>query len=183
MTVVGGQEEVDAAVGALGSKSGRAAGQPLMANIGSVFLGDVQRSRLRSAGSTPGSTPPSSPPPLVHTSRLTTRSPTLPTPILAQEKPTPQPEVTPAQSLELRIRWLEAILCGARRDDELAGLRERKPELRRGETLIRAAEHVQRRMNDIANTYDVIRRFIGHCEPFSSPAAKLTTSQMNMHNT
>ncbi len=122
MTVVGGQEEVDAAVGALGSKSGRAAGQPLMANIGSVFLGDVQRSRLRSAGSTPGSTPPSSPPPLVHTSRLTTRSPTLPTPILAQEKPTPQPEVTPAQSLELRIRWLEAILCGARRDDELAGM-------------------------------------------------------------
>jgi hypothetical protein len=175
MTVVGGQEEVDAAVGALGSQSGRAAGQPLMANIGSVFLGDVQRSRLRSAGSTPGSTPPSSPPPLVHTSRLATRSPTL---------PTPQPEVTPAQSLELRIRWLEAILCGAKRDDELAGLRERKPELRRGETLIRAAEHVQRRMNDIANTYDVLRRFIGHCEPFSSPAAKLTTSQTNsMHNT
>jgi hypothetical protein len=24
-------------------------------------------------------------------------------------------------------------------------------------------------MNDIANTYDVLRRFIGHCEPFSSP--------------
>ncbi len=96
----------------------------------------------------------------------------------------PQPELSPAQSLELRIRWLEAILHGVKRDESLAGLRERKPELKRSETLIRAAEHVQRRMNDVANTYGVLRRFIGHCEPFSSPAAKLTTSQMNsMPNT
>ena len=133
----------------------------LMANLG----GDVQRSRLRSSGSTPSSTPPSSP---VHTSPVTTSLPTDST--RAWENPTPQPELSPAQSLELRIRWLEAILYGAQRDESLAGLRKRKPELRRGETLIRAAEHVQRRMNDIANTYDVLRRFIGHCEPllFSS---------------
>jgi hypothetical protein len=66
----------------------------------------------------------------------------------------------------------------------VASLRERKLELRRGETLIRAAKHVQRRMNDIASTYDVLRRFIGHCELFSSPPAKLTPLQMNsMRNT
>jgi hypothetical protein len=156
----------------------------LMANIGSVFLGDVQRNLLRSSGSTPSSTPPSSPPPAALTTRVTIRSPqdsAFPDP---QEKPTPQPHLAPAQSLELRVRWLEAILYGARRDVSLAGLRERKPELRRGETLMRAAEHAQRRMDDIANSYDVLRRFIGHCEPFSSPAAKLTTSQTNsMRNT
>ena len=135
-----------------------------MANIG-----DVQP---RSSGSKP------SPPPAAHTTRSLTDS------IQAWKKPTPQPELSPAQSLELRIRWLEAILYGAQRDESLAGLRERKPELRRGETLIRAAEHAQRRMNDIANTYDVLRRFIGHCESFSSPPAKLTALQTNsMHNT
>lgn len=147
----------------------------LMANIG-----DVQRSNSRSSESTPGSTPPSSPPPVEHTSRGATRLDST----QAWEKPTPQPELSPAQSLELRIRWLEAILCGAQRGESLTSLKEHKPELRRGETLIRAAEHVQRRMNDIANTYDVLRRFIGHCELFSSPLAKLITSQTNsMRNT
>jgi len=116
----------------------------LMANIN-----DVQRSHLRSFRSTPSSTPPSSPSPVAHTSRVTTRLPTDST--QAQEKPTPQPELSPAQSLELRIRWLEAILCGVQRDESLAGLRGHKPELRQGETLMRAAEHVQRRMNDTAN--------------------------------
>jgi hypothetical protein len=145
----------------------------LMANIGA----DVQRSHLRSSGSTPSSTPPSSPPPAAHTSPVTTRLPTDST--QAPEKLTPQPELSPAQSLELRIRWLEAILYGTQRDESLVGLRERKPELRRGETLIRAAEHVQRRMNDIANTYDVLRRFIGHCEPLFFFPAKLTTLQTN----
>ena len=175
--MVGNKSAVDADVGALSSL--KVAGQrvdrrlALMANIG----GDVQRSRLRSSGSTPSSTPPSSPSPAIHTSPATARLPTDST--RAWENPTPQPELSPAQSLELRIRWLEAILYGAQRDESLAGLRERKPELRRGETLIRAAEHVQRRMNDIANTYDVLRRFIGHCEPFSSPPIKLTPLQMN----
>ncbi len=175
------KSEFDYAPGALSSLN--AAGLrvdhrlALMANIG-----DVQPNRLRSSGSTPSSTPPPSPPPAAHTSPVTIRLPTDST--QAREKPTPQPELSPAQSLELRIRWLEAILYGAQRDESLAGLRERKPELRRGETLIRAAEHAQRRMNDIANTYDVLRRFIGHCEPFSSPPAKLTTLQTNsMRNT
>jgi hypothetical protein len=176
------KSEVSAVVGALSSL--KLAGQrvdqrlALMANIGA----DVQRSRLRSSGSTPSSTPPSTPPSAAHTSPVTTRLPIDST--QAPEKPTPQPELSPAQSLELRTRWLEAILYGTQRDESLAGLRERNSELRRGETLIRAAEHVQRRMNDIANTYDVLRRFIGHCEPLSSPPAKLTTFQTNnMPNT
>lgn len=158
------KSEVDAGLGALSSL--KVAGQrvdqrlALMANIG----GDVQCSHLRPSGSTPSLTSLSSPPPAEHTSRVTTHLPTDSTSTQAWENPTAQPELSPAQSLELRIRWLEAILYGAQRDESLAGLRERKPELRRGETLIRAAEHVHRRMNDIANTYDVLRRFIGHYE-------------------
>jgi hypothetical protein len=145
-----------------------------MANIGSVFLGDVQRNRLRSSGSTPVSTPPSSPPPISLTSCGATHSPpatttttpdsAIPDSIPEQGKPTAQPHLVPEQSLELRIRWLEAILYGAKYEEPLAGLRERKPGLKRGETLVRAAEHAHRRMNDIASNYDVLRRFIGHCE-------------------
>jgi hypothetical protein len=80
---------------------------------------------------------------------------------------TPSLHLAPMQSLELRIRWLEALLYGSRHDDSLAGLREPKPELKHGETLIRAAEHAHRRMNDIASTYDVLRKFISHCKTFS----------------
>jgi hypothetical protein len=141
----------------------------IMANIG----GDVQRNRLRPSPSTPVSTPPSSPPPLpsTSTSRVAPHSNPL-SPLLTQEKPTSptSTHLAPTQSLELRIRWLEALLYGSKHDESLAGLREPKAELKRGETLVRAAEHAQRRMNDIANTYDVLRKFFSHCEPFLSSA-------------
>ena len=146
-----------------------------MANIGSVFLGDVQRNRLRSSASTPGSTPPSSPPPDSLTSRGPTHSP-FPDLIHEQGKPPSQLHLAPMQSLELRVRWLEAILYGAKHDEPLAGLRELKPGLKRGETLIRAAESTQQQMNDIASTYDVLRRFIGHCEPLPSSSLSLQTN-------
>ena len=168
-------------LGALSSLN--AAGQRVDSLAFMANIGDVQPNRLRSPGSTASSIPPTSPTLAAHTSPVTTRLPTDST--QAREKPTPpQPDLSPAQSLELRIRWLEAILYGAQRDESLAGLRERKPELRRGETLIRAAEQAQRRMNDIANTYDVLRRFIGHCKPFPSLPVELTTLQTNnMRNT
>ena len=122
-----------------------------MANIGSVFLGDVQRVRLKSSGSTPASTPPSSPPPtqLVSTQPLVTALP-----------PKPQ-ELGPTQSLELRVRWLEALIYGPKHDPSLAGHR---PELKRGETLLRAAEHAHRRMNDVSGSHDALRKFITQCE-------------------
>lgn len=161
-----------------------------MASIGSVFLGDVQRNRLRSSDSTP----PSSPPPAIPTLGSTAHSPpttgpdgAFPDPIQEQEISLP-PHLAPTQSLELRVRWLEAILYGAKHDQSLAGMRERQPEIKRGETLIRATENAQRRMNDMASSYDVLRRFIGHCESRSPPtspssAARLMTTQMNsMHN-
>ncbi|KAH9054239.1 hypothetical protein EDB87DRAFT_1647719 [Lactarius vividus] len=143
-----------------------------MANIGSVFLGDVQRVRLKSSGSTPGSTPPSSPPPTLSVSRtgppsqphLTTTLDT-PSPALSAKGSISQEHhLGPTQSLELRVRWLEALIYGAKHDESLAGLHERKPELKRGETLLRAAEHAHRRINDVARTHDALRKFFGQYE-------------------
>jgi hypothetical protein len=133
-----------------------------MASIGSVFLGDVQRVRLKSSGSTPASTPPSSPPP---TQSVSTQ-PSLATALPPEESITTQEHhLAPTQSLELRVRWLEALIYGPKHDASLAGLHERRPELKRGETLLRAAEHAHRRMNDVAGTHDAIRKFISQCEP------------------
>jgi len=81
-----------------------------------------------------------------------------------QRKSAVHSHLTPTQSLELRVRWLEAIIYGSRHEESLVGRSEGKPELKRGETLIRAAEQTQRRMNDLASAYDVLRRFIGHYE-------------------
>ncbi|KAH8978965.1 hypothetical protein EDB92DRAFT_1937457 [Lactarius akahatsu] len=114
-----------------------------MANIGSVFLGDVQRVRLKSSGSTPD-----------------TPSSALP----AEASISQEHYLGPTQSLELRVRWLEALIYGAKHDESLAGLHERKPELKRGETLLRAAEHAHRRMNDVASTHDALRKFLSQYE-------------------
>ncbi len=134
-----------------------------MANIGSVFLGDVQRVRLRSSGSTPGSTPPSSPPPTLSISRP--GPPSHPTAAWPPEESISQEHhLGSTQSLQLRVRWLEALIYGAKHDESLTGLHERKPELKRGETLLRAAEHAHRRMNDVASTHDALRKFLSQCE-------------------
>lgn len=162
-----------------------------MANIGSVFLGDVQRVRLRSSGSTPGSTPPSSPPPTLSVSHPGT--PSYPRLEFASDTPSPAlpPEdsisqerhLGPTQSLELRVRWLEALIYGAKHDQSLAGLHERKPELKRGETLLRAAEHAHRRMNDVAGAHDALRKFISQYEQhaqYLTPAFALSGTLPNI---
>jgi hypothetical protein len=84
-----------------------------------------------------------------------------------------------AQSLELRLRWLEALIYGVSLVHKL--------QLKRGETLVRAAQHAQRRLNDIASSHDVLQKFINHRKsaPPSQPLLfVLTTTQTNsMHNT
>ncbi|KAI0260092.1 hypothetical protein BC834DRAFT_902306 [Gloeopeniophorella convolvens] len=149
-----------------------------MATIGSVFLGDVQRNRLRSSGSTPGSTPPSSPPPAITTTQGMMQP--LPPSILEfdpevdalppqmavppQPAPAPQPPLAPAQSLELRVRWLEALLYGVKAEDTLARPGERHASLKRGDTVARAAERAQRRLGDLAGAHDPVRKFLAHYE-------------------
>lgn len=49
--------------------------------------------------------------------------------------------------------------------------------------MIRAAEHAQQRMNDIASAYDVLRRFIGHYEQhaqYLTPAFALSGTLPNI---
>jgi hypothetical protein len=80
------------------------------------------------------------------------------------------PVIDSALSLELRLRWLEAILLGVRQD---AKERKKPAELKHGETLIRLAEDVRRRLDTAVESNDGLKRFMDHCmvapfEPSSS---------------
>ncbi|KAK7012215.1 hypothetical protein R3P38DRAFT_3019916 [Favolaschia claudopus] len=129
-----------------------------MANIGSAFLGDSKRRRVLSTGTR--STPPSSPPPSGMSS-VFSAIPSPPPPTIP-ESPSHQskPVVDSALSLELRLRWLEAILLGVKHEPSSKG-KERET-LSRGETLIRAAEDLQKRLTSIVNTNDGLKRFMDH---------------------
>ncbi|KAI6041274.1 hypothetical protein EDC04DRAFT_2670104 [Pisolithus marmoratus] len=154
-----------------------------MSAIGSVFLGDVQhRHRILT------SSPPSSPPPHAASNSMSmalTSSKSLdsvdgPNPpeqafttAVAQRKepthphPTSNPNPTqlptpidPALSLELRIRWLEVLLVGVRQDPRERRGRDKFPDLKDGETLIRLAENVQHRLNGVIESNDSLKKFM-----------------------
>ncbi|KAI0032292.1 hypothetical protein K488DRAFT_50182 [Vararia minispora EC-137] len=65
----------------------------------------------------------------------------------------PKP-LAPAQALELRLRWLEAILYGARSSV--------KPTVSSAETIARRAGELQRRMNEVVGAHDSLRRFVDY---------------------
>jgi hypothetical protein len=111
----------------------------MSAQIGSVFLGDVQRQRILSP------TPPSSPDPAPAKKFVPTKQPS------TSQKP---PTITPELSLELRLRWLEALLYGVKPKD--------KP-LEKGETLLRNAQHIQKRLDDLVQNNDSLRKFMDQC--------------------
>ncbi|KAG1770707.1 hypothetical protein EDD22DRAFT_977084 [Suillus occidentalis] len=150
-----------------------------MSAIGSVFLGDFQRHRIIS--STP---PPSSPPPgqLAHQmsvasasqsleerveplddvqSELSAEQPTAAvTPLAQLELSTAPPAIDPVLSLELRLRWLEALLLGVRQDARDRKGKDKVPELKHGETLIHLAGDVQRRLDNVIQSNDSLQRFM-----------------------
>jgi len=107
--------------------------------LGSVFLGDVQRHRILSP------TPPSSPDPAPTKKFMPTKQPS------TSQKP---PTITPELSLELRLRWLEAILYGVKKKDKT---------LAKGETLLRNAQQIQKRLDDLVLNNDSLRKFIDQC--------------------
>lgn len=150
-----------------------------MSAIGSVFLGDFQRHRIIS--STP---PPSSPPPgqLAHQMNVASASQSLeerveplddvqselsaeqPTaavmPVARLEPSTAPPAIDPVLSLELRLRWLEALLLGVRQDARDRKGKDKVPELKHGETLIHLAGDVQRRLDNVIQSNDSLQRFM-----------------------
>ncbi|CAK5274021.1 unnamed protein product, partial [Mycena citricolor] len=125
-----------------------------MANIGSAFLGDatVRRRVLSSTASNSTGTPPSSPPPTSMSAVFSS----IPSSSSASPNTKSPAVIEPALSLELRLRWLEAILLGVKQLDTSKAL----DTLPRGETLVRAADDIQKRLNAIVSSNDGLKRFI-----------------------
>jgi len=82
------------------------------------------------------------------------------TPLLQPEPLTAPPVIDPALSLELRLRWLEALLLGVRQDAKDRKGKDKVPELKHGETLVRLAEDVQRRLDGVIQSNEGLQRFM-----------------------
>lgn len=183
----------------------------MAANIGSVFLGDRQRIRHLSSSTThSSSTPPSSPPPNGMAGRTST-SPLSHTfddlgvdlddaapsssskgnrrsldaqlkvdlkdlPPEARRKP-----IDPELALELRVRWLEAIVLGLKQQQQEPGSggglygvgrkgkgKEPTPAslLKHGETLLRLAENVQKQLESAVEGNEGLKKFMDKCMLF-----------------
>lgn len=151
-----------------------------MSALGSVFLGDFQRHRVLS------STPPSSPPPVSsfdgsttimavasseHSEDVLESLDGTESPAKTSESalppegrdPTGPTHIDPVLSLELRLRWLEALLLGVRQDARDRKGREKPSELKPGESLIQLAGNVQRRLNAIVESNDGLNKFMHQC--------------------
>lgn len=125
--------------------------------VGSVFLGDVQRQRILSSSS-----PPSSPPPNLSPSVMSSFHDL---DLDFQEEPKPAahaPSIPPALSLDLRLRWLETLLFGARPESSERKDGAKGP-LKEAETLTRRAEELQRKLQSIVEGNEGLRKFMEHC--------------------
>ncbi|EED81208.1 predicted protein [Postia placenta Mad-698-R] len=72
--------------------------------------------------------------------------------------PPPPPSIPPALSLDLRLRWLETLLYGARPE----GPDRKHTEVKNGETLARRAAELQHTLDDVVQSNDGLRRFMEH---------------------
>jgi hypothetical protein len=141
-----------------------------MAAIGSVFLGDIQQ-RLHRIASASSASPPSSPSPGQSPSAMTNLlhiPPIHSVPSSTAAKTAPDadtlPGIRPVLSLELRLRWLEAILLGIRQDAKDRKGKDKVHALKSGESLLRVAEDIQTRLDAIVQSNDGLRRFMDHCQ-------------------
>ncbi|KAG8733938.1 hypothetical protein FRC11_014882 [Ceratobasidium sp. 423] len=72
---------------------------------------------------------------------------------------TPSPvSVSPELMLELRLRWLEALVLGIGKDGNAAAPREQDIA---GGTLVRRLNQAQRALDDVVKTNDGLRKFMG----------------------
>ena len=168
-----------------------------MASIGSVFLGDVQRLRVFST-STPPSSPPASsrytgipsPPPIQNSGKNNDNDSVVDddvettaeaaAPPKTDVNPQKAPTINPMLALELRLRWLEALVLGLPENNPAraashrklgsAPLRKSKRSadekaalLKHGETLVRLADDVQNRLDAIVEANEGLKRFMAQC--------------------
>lgn len=75
-----------------------------------------------------------------------------------------KPVIEPVLSLELRLRWLEALLLGVRESKGKGKEREKIPELKKGETLWKLAEDVQKRLHAAVDSNEGLKRFMHNCQ-------------------
>jgi hypothetical protein len=75
--------------------------------------------------------------------------------------------IDPVVSLELRLRWLEALLLGVKQDGKSAKGKEREKSTasKSNDTLVELTEDVQRRLGNIVNSNEGLKRFMQHCAP------------------
>ncbi|CDO68407.1 hypothetical protein BN946_scf184815.g54 [Trametes cinnabarina] len=139
-----------------------------MTAIGSVFLGDVQRQRVLSS-----STPPSSPPPHLTTNNGPPHSFSDVDIDDAVDGINPStafpPSITPMLSLELRLRWLETLLFGAKHDalEQVSKAAAKGEKLKEGDTLVRRAEDLQRRLDNVIQNSDSLKRFMERYDQYA----------------
>ncbi|KAF9499662.1 hypothetical protein BDN71DRAFT_1383799 [Pleurotus eryngii] len=88
---------------------------------------------------------------------------------LPPEPPVVAPTIDPELSLELRLRWLEALILGTKYDHKgketepagtVAG--STRNELKQGETLVRAVEDIQKSLNLAVENNDGLKKFMDH---------------------
>ncbi|KAF8555972.1 hypothetical protein OG21DRAFT_1476267 [Imleria badia] len=134
-----------------------------MSALGSVFLGDFQRHRVFS------STPPSSPPESMvvataeHLQDVLESLDGTDSPAKTSESaslPQGPAHIDPVLSLELRLRWLEALLLGVRQDTRDRKGRDKPPKLKPGESLVQLAGNVQHRLNTVVESNDGLKKFM-----------------------
>ena len=77
-----------------------------------------------------------------------------------EEESKKPPVISPALSLDLRIRWLETLLYGARQE----GMERKHVQAKSGESLTRRAEELQHKLDEVLQANDGLRRFMEHCE-------------------
>ena len=81
-------------------------------------------------------------------------------------------KVDPVLALELRLRWLEALILGMKQDiskdrkgkarEEYAGMAAVAP-FKAGDTLTRLAETVQNKLDKTVEDNEGLKRFMDHC--------------------
>ncbi|KAI0759202.1 hypothetical protein BD413DRAFT_289026 [Trametes elegans] len=149
-----------------------------MTAIGSVFLGDVQRQRVLSS-----STPPSSPPPNLGSNGAPHSFSDVDLDDTDDNQPyhPAPPSISPALSLELRLRWLETLLFGAKHGavEQAAKPGANIDKLKEGESLTRRAEELQRRLDSVVQNSDGLKRFMDRYEQY----AHLLTPQFALSGT
>lgn len=154
-----------------------------MVVLGSVFLGDAHQRRVFPT------TPPTSPPPIGDSPLRVQQALRVPdtsdmselgdvNPVQTQAQPQIEriPSISPELSLELRIRWLEALLFGVRQELTKESRNRRSDEISRAfkdglgigknATLLRKAEEIQRKLNATIQSHEGVRKFMDRCESY-----------------